>query len=158
MQPKQKKEADNKTTEEGEENVPEKDRLFNIHIHRLGYSDTFECDRCPLKGDIHYMKQHACSKVWRFLCDSQNHAYHPYIISIYWQYRVYSWGTFKGLPTGYRLTVGRYWRLFSHSIGKWITTIINKILHNLSIEFKKDRQNCQTVNKYLIRETKWTQN
>lgn len=63
MQPKQKKEADNKTTEEGEENVPEKDRLFNIHIHRLGYSDTFECDRCPLKGDIHYMKQHACSKV-----------------------------------------------------------------------------------------------
>ncbi|MEJ7642660.1 MAG: hypothetical protein WKF36_10800 [Candidatus Nitrosocosmicus sp.] len=34
--------------------------LFNPSIHRLGYSDTFDCERCPQKGDIHFMKQHLC--------------------------------------------------------------------------------------------------
>jgi len=34
---------------------------FNPHIHRIGYSDTFECNLCPLKGDIHLMKSHICS-------------------------------------------------------------------------------------------------
>lgn len=38
----------------------EDDRLFNPYIHRLGHSDVFECDKCPQKGDIHYMKQHVC--------------------------------------------------------------------------------------------------
>jgi hypothetical protein len=44
--------------EEEEEN---NDRLFNPDIGRLGNSDTWECDKCPQKGDIHYMKQHICS-------------------------------------------------------------------------------------------------
>ncbi len=35
--------------------------LFNPHIHRLGYSDTFECDKCPQRGDIHFMKHHVCN-------------------------------------------------------------------------------------------------
>jgi hypothetical protein len=29
-------------------------------IYRLGRSDTFACENCKLKGDIHYMKQHNC--------------------------------------------------------------------------------------------------
>jgi hypothetical protein len=33
---------------------------YLTYIHRLGYSDVFECDKCPQKGDIHYMKQHVC--------------------------------------------------------------------------------------------------
>lgn len=34
---------------------------FNPHIHRIGYSDNFECSLCPLVGDIHLMKSHICS-------------------------------------------------------------------------------------------------
>lgn len=34
---------------------------FNPNIHRLGYSDSFECNLCPLVGDIHLMKGHICS-------------------------------------------------------------------------------------------------
>jgi hypothetical protein len=29
-------------------------------IYHLGRSDTFACEYCNLKGDIHYMKQHNC--------------------------------------------------------------------------------------------------
>ena len=39
---------------------PESDRLFNPVIHRLGSSDTFDCERCTQRGDIHYMKLHNC--------------------------------------------------------------------------------------------------
>lgn len=35
--------------------------LLNPHIHRVGSSDNFECDNCPLVEDIHFMKQHMCS-------------------------------------------------------------------------------------------------
>jgi hypothetical protein len=34
---------------------------FNPNIHRIGYSDNFECNLCPLVGDIHLMKSHICS-------------------------------------------------------------------------------------------------
>jgi hypothetical protein len=40
----------------------QKDRSqFNPNIHRIGYSDNFECILCPLVGDIHLMKGHICS-------------------------------------------------------------------------------------------------
>ncbi|WP_415311986.1 bifunctional DNA primase/polymerase [Candidatus Nitrosocosmicus sp. FF01] len=35
---------------------------INPYIHRRGSSDTFECERCPLTGDIHFMKVHFCTK------------------------------------------------------------------------------------------------
>jgi hypothetical protein len=35
---------------------------INLYIHRRGSSDTFECERCPLTGDIHLMKDHPCKK------------------------------------------------------------------------------------------------
>jgi hypothetical protein len=38
------------------------EHLFNSNIHRIGYSDIWECDNCRLKGDIHFMKQHICTK------------------------------------------------------------------------------------------------
>jgi hypothetical protein len=38
----------------------ENEKLFNPHIHRVGDSDTFDCERCTQRGDIHYMKQHNC--------------------------------------------------------------------------------------------------
>jgi hypothetical protein len=43
---------------ERKEGKDDNERLFNPYIHRCGYSDVFECDRWPQKGDIHYMKQH----------------------------------------------------------------------------------------------------
>jgi hypothetical protein len=42
------------------DNSVDKEREFNHHIHRKGYSDNFECDNCPLEGDIHLMKDHTC--------------------------------------------------------------------------------------------------
>ncbi|CAN5875455.1 hypothetical protein BH23THE1_BH23THE1_20500 [soil metagenome] len=45
----------NKSTE-----MKEEDQEFNPNIHRKGYSDQFECDKCTLKGDIHLMKGHTC--------------------------------------------------------------------------------------------------
>lgn len=41
-------------------NLIEGEREFNPHIHRKGYSDQFECDKCSLEGDIHLMKDHVC--------------------------------------------------------------------------------------------------
>jgi hypothetical protein len=35
---------------------------INPYIHRRGSSDTFECEKCPLTGDIHFMKDHPCKK------------------------------------------------------------------------------------------------
>ncbi len=35
---------------------------INLHIHRRGSSDIFECEKCSLTGDIHLMKDHACKK------------------------------------------------------------------------------------------------
>jgi hypothetical protein len=46
----------NDNEEEGER------ELFKTYIHRIGYSDIWGCDRCILKGDIHFMKQHLCTK------------------------------------------------------------------------------------------------
>jgi hypothetical protein len=44
-----------------EDNINNKDeKLFNPSIQRLGNSDTWECEKCPQTGDIHYMKQHIC--------------------------------------------------------------------------------------------------
>jgi hypothetical protein len=41
----------------GNENDEEdNEQLFNPHIHRIGYSDNWECDRCSYSGDIHFMK------------------------------------------------------------------------------------------------------
>ena len=40
--------------------MKEEDQEFNPNIHRKGYSDQFECDKCTLKGDIHLMKGHIC--------------------------------------------------------------------------------------------------
>jgi len=49
-------------SEEKEEcNINKDEKLFNPSIQRLGYSDTWECERCPQTGDIHYMKQHICT-------------------------------------------------------------------------------------------------
>ena len=42
-------------------NKDDEEELFNPRIHRLGYSDNFECDICPQRGDIHFMKQHICN-------------------------------------------------------------------------------------------------
>jgi hypothetical protein len=42
---------------EGQE---DNDIFFNRNIRRIGYSDTWECDLCSQKEDIHYMKQHIC--------------------------------------------------------------------------------------------------
>lgn len=43
---------------------PEQDdgESFNPNICRIGYSDTWECKKCPQKGDIHFMKKHPCSE------------------------------------------------------------------------------------------------
>lgn len=35
---------------------------INLNIHRRGSSDIFECENCPLTGDIHFMKQHPCKE------------------------------------------------------------------------------------------------
>ncbi|MDF0682471.1 MAG: hypothetical protein P0116_16055 [Candidatus Nitrosocosmicus sp.] len=35
---------------------------INLNINRIGSSDTFECENCPLTGDIHFMKEHPCKK------------------------------------------------------------------------------------------------
>ena len=32
------------------------------NIYRLGRSDTWACENCRQKGDIHYMREHLCSK------------------------------------------------------------------------------------------------
>ncbi len=50
----------NKKNAERKQGDDDQNRLFNPYIHRRGYSDVFECDICPQKGDIHYMKQHVC--------------------------------------------------------------------------------------------------
>jgi hypothetical protein len=42
-------------------NKVDEELLFNPHIYRQGYSDTFGCDKCPQRGDIHFMKQHMCN-------------------------------------------------------------------------------------------------
>jgi len=47
--------------EEKEDNINKDEKLFNPSIQRLGFSDTWECERCPQTGDIHYMKQHICT-------------------------------------------------------------------------------------------------
>ncbi len=41
----------------------DQDMLFNPDIHGRGSSNIFECDKCSLTGDIHFMKQHICSKI-----------------------------------------------------------------------------------------------
>ncbi len=41
-------------------NLIEREREFNPDIHRKGYSDNFECNKCSLEGDIHLMKDHMC--------------------------------------------------------------------------------------------------
>jgi hypothetical protein len=41
--------------------ISDTDILFNPHIHRLGNSDIWKCERCYKSNDIHYMKQHICS-------------------------------------------------------------------------------------------------
>ena len=51
----------NKGNAEELSNKVNEEKLFNPHIHRLGYSDTFECDLCHQRGDIHLMKQHICN-------------------------------------------------------------------------------------------------
>ncbi|MGD9533898.1 MAG: bifunctional DNA primase/polymerase [Candidatus Nitrosocosmicus sp.] len=33
---------------------------INLYIHRKGSSDIFECEKCPLRGDIQFMKKHHC--------------------------------------------------------------------------------------------------
>jgi hypothetical protein len=33
---------------------------FNPNIHRIGFTDNFECDKCPLIDDIHHMRNHIC--------------------------------------------------------------------------------------------------
>ncbi|MDN5845817.1 MAG: bifunctional DNA primase/polymerase [Candidatus Nitrosocosmicus sp.] len=33
---------------------------INLYIHRKGSSDIFECEKCPLAGDFHLMKEHHC--------------------------------------------------------------------------------------------------
>ena len=35
---------------------------INLHIHRKGSSDIFECEKCSMTGDIHFMKDHLCKK------------------------------------------------------------------------------------------------
>ncbi|CAN5707420.1 hypothetical protein BH23THE1_BH23THE1_17410 [soil metagenome] len=45
-------------TKEDEENEGES---FNPHIYRLGSTDTWRCDKCPQKADIHFMKKHRCT-------------------------------------------------------------------------------------------------
>lgn len=55
------KDMNNKSEIKDEVN-DDSEQLFNPNIHRLGYSDIFECDRCPQRGDIHYMKQHICNR------------------------------------------------------------------------------------------------
>ena len=52
----------NKIYEDNHNDDEEHDKLFNPFIHRLGNSDIFDCDKCSLKGDVHFMKQHICSK------------------------------------------------------------------------------------------------
>ena len=34
---------------------------FNPNIYRMGSTDTWGCDKCTQKGDIHYMKNHICT-------------------------------------------------------------------------------------------------
>lgn len=41
-------------------NLTEGEREFNLDIHRIGYTDQIECDKCSLEGDIHLMKDHVC--------------------------------------------------------------------------------------------------
>jgi hypothetical protein len=50
-----------KNEEISEDERPDTDILFNPHIYRLGNSDRWGCDKCHLKDDIHYMKQHICT-------------------------------------------------------------------------------------------------
>jgi hypothetical protein len=45
-----------------DESIEKEEQLFNPQIHILGYSDNWECDRCSLKGGIHFIRQHACIK------------------------------------------------------------------------------------------------
>jgi hypothetical protein len=35
---------------------------FNPSIYRIGSTDTWGCDNCPQKGDIHFMKKHPCTR------------------------------------------------------------------------------------------------
>lgn len=43
------------------DNKRKEQEIFNPFIHRLEQSDTFECEKCSRKGDIHFMKQHHCT-------------------------------------------------------------------------------------------------
>ncbi len=45
-------------TNEEEENEGES---FNPNIYRIGSTDTWGCYKCPLREDIHFMKQHICT-------------------------------------------------------------------------------------------------
>jgi hypothetical protein len=45
-----------------DESKEEGEQLFNRYIHRSGYSDNWECNKCSLKGDIHFMKHHICAR------------------------------------------------------------------------------------------------
>jgi hypothetical protein len=33
---------------------------INPYIHRRGSSDIFDCEKCSLTGDIHFMRDHPC--------------------------------------------------------------------------------------------------
>lgn len=36
---------------------------INPYIHRRGSSDIFDCEKCSIIGDIHFMKEHRCKKI-----------------------------------------------------------------------------------------------
>ncbi len=52
-----KKKKDSNVVEKGDND----EILFNPNIHRIGYSDTWECKNCSQRGDIHFMEQHLCN-------------------------------------------------------------------------------------------------
>jgi hypothetical protein len=45
-----------------DESKVEEEQLFNPFIHKIGYSDNWECEKRILKGDIYFMKQYTCIK------------------------------------------------------------------------------------------------
>jgi hypothetical protein len=52
--------VDNRSGDIGKNEDEDEDILFNPSIHRLGFTDIWECDKCSQREDIHFMKQHIC--------------------------------------------------------------------------------------------------
>jgi|tagenome__1003787_1003787.scaffolds.fasta_scaffold20900564_2 hypothetical protein len=58
---------------DGNKREDKEEQLFNPHVHRIGYSDNWECDRCSLKGYTFYETTFMHKKLTVLINNCQHH-------------------------------------------------------------------------------------